>query len=170
MFHLLIHVFSGFFTNNEMQKWYATGYFGDRQLIKSSTDDGFHTLLDYVNMCNGSPFISDVYASDQPDFFDEIPRQELTPIPVGIPLTAHQPMMIRSNVPAQSYVPSIIHPNSSTMTPYSYPYMVVPPGMGTYNESQVSFQRDGYGMNERDNPSSSSVSETPDSERCLQVS
>uniref|UniRef100_A0AC34F1C0 Uncharacterized protein n=1 Tax=Panagrolaimus sp. ES5 TaxID=591445 RepID=A0AC34F1C0_9BILA len=45
--------------------------------------------------------------------------------------------------------------------------MLYPPGMEQYDESRM-YQNDGYG-NERENPSSSSVSETPDSEKCLHM-
>jgi hypothetical protein len=170
----------GFFTDDQMQKWYESGYFGERLQIREFEDGKWYYLRDYINLCNGSPFLNKIpmhhYANNE--YFDQ--QRQITPIPLNIPV---HPNLILPNVSTPGYPPNsaaitngvgtpqqfYINPNSSMAANYGlHPLMMIPPGMEAYNESQI-YQQDGYGNERGEHPSSSSVSETPDSERCLHM-
>lgn len=159
-----------------MQKWYDSGYFNEQLQIKLG-DSNWIYLRDYLSSCHGSPFLANLPASTQyiSEYYDSQRQNQLrTPIQMnGIPyhpnLIIQQPNVSSPPTyhfaPPNSSAPFYINPNSS----YSLqPLMMVPPGIETYDESQMYHNNDVYG-NGRENPSSSSVSETPDSERCLRV-
>jgi hypothetical protein len=170
----------GYFTDDQMQKWYESGYFNDTLQVRTTDDQKWYYLREYIRLCNGSsPFLNKIPISHfgTNDFYD----RQITPIPLNIPL--HPGLIMQPNVSTTGYPPNsvavtnggarpqqfYINHNSSMAANYGlHPLMMIPPGMETYDESQM-YQQDGYG-NERENPSSSSVSETPDSERCLHVS
>jgi hypothetical protein len=178
------------FTDNEMQKWFETGYFPDNLQVRTIDDGKWFSLQEYMQFCGGtSPFlggiITDYEQNRRPppyttktttrnntttDYYEQQRQQQITPIPMNIPLQHHH-----MSIPG--YPAPTVATATNGGTPTTLPYfvngnyalhpMIYPPGIEQYDESQL-YQHDGYG-NERENPSSSSVSETPDSERCLRM-
>lgn len=145
-----------------MIQWVESGYFTDQLLIRTERDDDFYTLYDYIQFCNGSPFQCDVYSMDKTALnAANLVRQRNNPLPPAIRV----PMMIHPTIG------NVSNPNQYTMVNSNgFP---VPTGLyvtaqqpQAFNNIQQSF---GYVM-ERENPSSSSVSDSPDIDRCLHVS
>uniref|UniRef100_A0A914YT86 GYF domain-containing protein n=1 Tax=Panagrolaimus superbus TaxID=310955 RepID=A0A914YT86_9BILA len=168
------------FTDNQMQKWYETGYFTDNLQVRTIDDGKWFSLQEYMQLCGGiSPFLGGVtieydqhrrpqYTRNN-DFYEQQRQQQITPVPMNIPLHHHlnipgytAPTSAITSTNGATPLPYFVNTNSFAVHP-----MLFPPGMEQYDESQM-YQNDGYG-NERENPSSSSVSETPDSERCLHI-
>ncbi|KAE9548399.1 hypothetical protein FO519_008393 [Halicephalobus sp. NKZ332] len=149
----------GPFTNTEMIRWVDSGYFTDQLMIRTERDEKFYTLFDYIQFCNGSPFRCDVYSMDKNALnVASFVRQRNNPLP-----TIRIPMMIppaMGNVSTHNQFP-IVNGNG-------FP---VPTGLYV-NAQQQGFtnvqQQFGY-VTERENPSSSSVSDSPDIDRCLHI-
>ena len=178
------------FTDNEMQKWYELGYFPENLQIRTIDDGKWFSLQEYVQICGGvSPFLGSVsveyeqnrrpqqYVRNVTDLYEQHRQQQITPVPMNIPLHHHMGLP-GYPAPTSGVTPSAAtNGNGTTQHPYfvngntfaalhQHP-MIFPPGMEQYDDNRI-YQHDGYG-NERENPSSSSVSETPDSERCLRM-
>uniref|UniRef100_A0AC34QWT8 GYF domain-containing protein n=2 Tax=Panagrolaimus sp. JU765 TaxID=591449 RepID=A0AC34QWT8_9BILA len=156
----------GPFSNTEMLQWVDSGYFNDNLMIRTERDDKFYTLFEYTQMCQGSPFHSDIYSMHFKAMeAANMIRQRSAPIPIRVPVMVVQP---HANVSTTAQFPPGITPGpvfvNSNGFPVSTPMYVNNPHIGTYGTPQP------YNyMTERENPSSSSVSDSPDIDRSIHM-
>lgn len=137
-------------------RWVDSGYFGNDLMIRTERDDSYNSLYSYIQLCNGLPFHN--------SFADGQNRS--TPLPVRYPMMVLQqpPGMVPTSQFHSTITPNMyVNSNGYSVPSGGTVYLSSQPGLNGYG-----MKTQGYGI-ERENPSSSSVSDSPDFDRCSHV-
>uniref|UniRef100_A0A7E4VVC2 GYF domain-containing protein n=1 Tax=Panagrellus redivivus TaxID=6233 RepID=A0A7E4VVC2_PANRE len=188
----LIH---GPFSSADMHKWVQSGYFNDSLMVKTDRDAKFYTLYDYSVVCNGSPFLANAYSYNAAAY-SAAPESRSSSVSVHHHQQhqQHPPQHPQMNVNLQSPpqlqhifqahsgnggpmpMPMYGNPNNGqpNIVPQPLPaQLILPPGLEMYQGGvpQGNYFDPTRATNEmllRENPSSSTISDSPDCEPVIE--